>query len=53
MNDKKKALLLGIVAVVAVAAALFVGVKSSSGSGETVTDFKAVPAKGIGKADRD
>ncbi|AIE87605.1 hypothetical protein [Fimbriimonas ginsengisoli] len=53
MTDKKKLVIVGIVAVLAIIAAVIMGAKSSSGSKETETDFHAVPPKGIGKHERE
>jgi hypothetical protein len=52
-DDKKKTIILAVVAGLAVLAALAMGIRSNSGSGETETDFDAVPPKGIGKVERD
>jgi len=53
MQDKKKLVILSVVAVLAVIVAVGMGMKSASGSKETEPDFHAVPPKGIGKHDRD
>lgn len=52
MEDKKKIVLVSVVALLAVVAAIAMGMKTVKGSGETETKFSDVPPKGIGKADK-